>query len=219
MVRFAETFVPSRAIAEKVAQEAWLGVIKGIDRFEGRSSLSTWIFRIVANIARTRGERERRTMHTVSLSQELAGTGPSVAPERFQGRTGHGVWAEPPARWSDLPDERLLTKSTFERVAAVASGLSENQRRVFVLSCARSGWRWSPTTWRAPYTPACRRQWPNILPVAHIAGSTWSRCVGRSPCRASYRPMTCPPTWSTRLPAPSPSTGVQRTEPTAPSQG
>src|SRR5215212_8188790 len=67
MVRFAETFVPSRAIAEEVAQEAWLGVIKGIDRFEGRSSLSTWIFRIVANLARTRGERERRTMTTVTL--------------------------------------------------------------------------------------------------------------------------------------------------------
>lgn len=133
MVRFAETFVPSRAIAEEVAQEAWLGVIKGIHRFEGRSALSTWIFRIVANIARTRGERERRTMYAVSISQELADEGPSVAPGRFRGGPGHGVWAEPPARWSDLPDERLLTKSTFERVAAVASGLSENQRRVFVL--------------------------------------------------------------------------------------
>jgi RNA polymerase sigma-70 factor (ECF subfamily) len=133
MVRFAETFVPSRAIAEEVAQEAWLGVIKGIARFEGRSALSTWIFRIVANIARTRGDRERRTMHTVSLSQELADDAPSVTPRRFRGRPGHGVWAEPPARWSDLPDERLLTKSTFERVAAVAAGLSENQRRVFVL--------------------------------------------------------------------------------------
>lgn len=132
MVRFAETFVRSRAIAEEVAQEAWLGVIKGIDRFEGRSSLSTWIFRIVANIARTRGERERRTMHTVTLSHELA-DGPSVATERFQERPGHGVWADPPARWSDLPDERLLTKNTFERVAAAASDLSENQRRVFVL--------------------------------------------------------------------------------------
>ncbi len=72
MVRFAETFVPSRAVAEEVAQEAWLGVIKGIDKFEGRSSLSTWIFRIVANIARTRGERERRTLPTMNLMEELA---------------------------------------------------------------------------------------------------------------------------------------------------
>jgi RNA polymerase sigma-70 factor (ECF subfamily) len=133
MVRFAETFVPSRAVAEEVAQEAWLGVIKGIDRFEGRSALSTWIFRIVANIARTRGERERRTMNTLSLSEELRESGPSVPPRRFKGRAGHGVWSEPPAPWSDLPDERLLTKSTFERVSAVASKLSENQRRVFVL--------------------------------------------------------------------------------------
>jgi RNA polymerase sigma-70 factor (ECF subfamily) len=133
MVRFAQTFVPSRAIAEEVAQEAWLGVIKGIDRFEGRSALRTWIFRIVANIARTRGERERRTAYTVSLSAELADWAPSVAPGRFTGRPGHGVWADPPARWSDMPDEQLLTKSTLERVSAVASGLSENQRRVFVL--------------------------------------------------------------------------------------
>jgi RNA polymerase sigma-70 factor (ECF subfamily) len=133
MVRFAETFVPSRAVAEEVAQEAWLGVIKGIERFEGRSALSTWIFRIVANIARTRGERERRTMNTLSLSEELWEGGPSVPPRRFKGRPGHGVWSEPPAPWSDLPDERLLTKSTFERVSAVASKLSENQRRVFVL--------------------------------------------------------------------------------------
>ena len=130
MVRFAETFVPSRAVAEEVAQEAWLGVIKGIDRFEERSSLSTWIFRIVANIARTRGERERRT---VSLADELDDDSPSVAPGRFSGAPGRGAWAHPPARWSDLPDERVLSRSTFERVAVVAGRLPETQRRVFVL--------------------------------------------------------------------------------------
>ncbi|MCA1690836.1 MAG: sigma-70 family RNA polymerase sigma factor [Actinobacteria bacterium] len=141
MVRFAETFVPSRAIAEEVAQEAWLGVIKGIDRFEGRSALSTWIFRIVANIGRTRGERERRTVATVSLSHELAEAGPSVPPSRFSGPTGRGAWAHPPAHWSDLPDERLMTQSTFARVGEIAAGLSENQRRVFVLRDIQG---WSP---------------------------------------------------------------------------
>lgn len=130
MVRFAETFVPSRAVAEEVAQEAWLGVIKGIDRFEGRSSLSTWIFRIVANIARTRGERERRT---VSLSDELTDDAPAVPPSRFSGPPGRGAWSHPPAHWSELPDERVLSQSTFERVAAVADQLPETQRRVFVL--------------------------------------------------------------------------------------
>ena len=130
MVHFAQSFVPSRAIAEEVAQDAWLGVIKGIDRFEGRSSLKTWIFRIVANIARTRGERERRT---VSVADEIAEAIPSVAPGRFAGPPGRGAWATPPAPWSDLPDERLMAKSTFDRVADLAAGLSENQRRVFVL--------------------------------------------------------------------------------------
>jgi RNA polymerase sigma-70 factor (ECF subfamily) len=133
MVNFAETFVPSRAIAEEVAQEAWLGVIKGIDRFEGRASLSTWIFRIVANIGRTRGARERRTVPTMSLMEELADGTPSVPPGRFAGPPGRGAWSDPPAPWSDLPDERLLAQSTFDQVNALAAGLSENQRRVFVL--------------------------------------------------------------------------------------
>ena len=135
IVRFAETFVPSRAVAEEVAQEAWLGVIKGIDRFEGRSALSTWIYRIVANIARTHGAREQRLMPAVSLSlsDELAVGAPSVAPGRFSGPSGRGAWSDPPARWSELPDERVLERSTFERVAAIASQLPETQRQVFVL--------------------------------------------------------------------------------------
>jgi RNA polymerase sigma-70 factor (ECF subfamily) len=133
MVHFAETFVPSRAIAEEVAQEAWLGVIKGIDHFEGRSALSTWIFRIVANIARTRGERERRFVPTVSLSEERAEGTPSVSPGRFSGPRGRGAWAHPPAHWSELPEERLFAKSTIQRVAEIASRLSQTQRRVFVL--------------------------------------------------------------------------------------
>jgi RNA polymerase sigma-70 factor (ECF subfamily) len=134
MVRFAETFVPSRAIAEEVAQEAWLGVIKGIDRFEGRSSLSTWIFRIVANIARTRGAREKRTAPSMTLADELAdAAGPSVPASRFSGPRGRGGWSDPPARWSELPDEQLLARATFERISTLAALLSENQRRVFVL--------------------------------------------------------------------------------------
>jgi RNA polymerase sigma-70 factor, ECF subfamily len=139
MVRFAQTFVPSRAVAEEVAQEAWLGVIKGIDKFEGRSTLSTWIFRIVANVARTRGERERRTIPAMSLTEELAGEVPSVPSSRFTGPRGRGAWAQPPAHWSELPDERVLSESTFQRVRAVASQLPETQRQVFVLRDVQ-GW-------------------------------------------------------------------------------
>jgi RNA polymerase sigma-70 factor (ECF subfamily) len=130
MVQFASTFVPSLAVAEEVAQEAWLGVIKGIDRFEGRSALSTWIFRIVANIARTRGERERRTAPPAAGHAEHW---PSVSPDRFTGPAGHGTWSDPPAHWSDLPDEQLFSRQTFEQVAAIASELSDRQRQVFVL--------------------------------------------------------------------------------------
>ena len=133
MVRCAETFVASRAIAEEVAQEAWVGVIKGIDRFEGRSSLRTWIFRIVANIARTRGAREKRVL-SMPLADELAEcAGPSVPTSRFSGPPGRGRWSDPPARWSELPDEQLLARATFERISALAARLSERQRRVFIL--------------------------------------------------------------------------------------
>lgn len=133
MVRFAETFVPSRAIAEEVAQEAWVGVIKGIERFEGRSTVSTWIFRIVANIARTRGARERRSVPT-TIADELAETrGSSVPASRFSGPPGRGAWSQPPAPWSDLPDEQVLAQATFERVSDLAAQLSEHQRRVFML--------------------------------------------------------------------------------------
>ena len=84
MLRLARMFVRSQAVAEEVVQEAWLGVLRGIDRFEGRSSLRTWIFRIVANTAKTRGEREGRSVPFSALAGE-EDEGPSVAPERFQG--------------------------------------------------------------------------------------------------------------------------------------
>ena len=82
--------VPSRAVAEEVVQDTWIGVIKGIDRFEGRSSLRTWIFQILLNTARTRGEREKRTL-PFSFFRRRAEEGrdePAVDADRFQGRDG-----------------------------------------------------------------------------------------------------------------------------------
>jgi RNA polymerase sigma-70 factor (ECF subfamily) len=134
MVRFASGYVPSTAVAEEVTQDTWIAVIRGIDGFEGRSSLRTWIFRILANQARTRGARERRTVPASSLTDELAeAEQPSVSVERFAGPPGRGMWAQPPARWSDQPEERLLVSATFERFAETVSTLPENQRRVLVL--------------------------------------------------------------------------------------
>lgn len=68
LIRVARMYVQSQAVAEEVAQETWLGVLQGIDRFEGRSSLGTWIFRICANIAKTRGQREGRSTRFATLA-------------------------------------------------------------------------------------------------------------------------------------------------------
>lgn len=132
LVRVAETFVPSHAVAEEVAQDTWQAVITGIDRFEGRSSLKTWIFQILTNQARTRGARERRTVPASSLASELD-EGPSVPLERFAGPEGRGAWAQPPARWSDQPATVVEIDATFAALAETVKVLPENQRRVLLL--------------------------------------------------------------------------------------
>src|SRR3954453_1837835 len=99
MLRIALMHVSSRAVAEEVVQEAWLGVLKGLDRFEGRSSLKTWILRIVANQARSRGEREARSVPMSSLGGRGDDAGedePAVDPERFLG-ADHPMY---PGGWS-----------------------------------------------------------------------------------------------------------------------
>jgi RNA polymerase sigma-70 factor (ECF subfamily) len=136
MVRLAMTYVPSRSVAEEVAQETWLAVLRGLDRFEGRSSIKTWIFRILMNRAMTRGQREHRTIPFSSLfdaANEPAE--PSVEPERFQGPQARrpGGWADPPRRWEGAPEERLLARETLALVGGAIDGLPPAQREVIVL--------------------------------------------------------------------------------------
>jgi RNA polymerase sigma-70 factor (ECF subfamily) len=130
MLRIAQTYVRSRAVAEDVVQEAWLGVLNGIDRFEGRSSLKTWILRIVANQARTRGQREGRS---VPLSA-LDGDGEAaVDPDRFFGadQARHpGAWSVPPEPW---PEDALLAEETLEQVRTAIAQLPPRQQEVIVL--------------------------------------------------------------------------------------
>lgn len=136
LVRVAMTYVRNRAVAEEVVQETWLGVIRGIERFEGRSSLRTWIFRITANIAKTRAERERRSvpfsaLHTTEEANEAA-----VAPERFLDASHDrfaGHWAAPPARWDTIPEARLQSKDTLERIRDAIETLPPAQRAVITL--------------------------------------------------------------------------------------
>jgi len=126
MLRIARSHVPTQAIAEDVVQEAWLGVLQGLDRFEGRSSLKTWIATIVANRARTRGERERRSIPLSAFEGE-DDSGPTVDPARF---TNDGAWGVPP---TPFPEEQLLAAETLERVEAAIATLPPRQQEVIVL--------------------------------------------------------------------------------------
>jgi RNA polymerase sigma-70 factor (ECF subfamily) len=119
MRRLALTFVRTPAVADEVVQEAWLGVLRGLDRFEGRASLRTWIYRIVANIARTRAVKEARSAPFSSFGDEAA-----VDPERFVDRH----WVEPPEPWRAALDAEA--RAVVDRAVAE---LPEKQRQVIQL--------------------------------------------------------------------------------------
>lgn len=132
MVRVARGFVPTHAVAEEVAQEAWLGVVRGLDSFEGRSSLRTWIFRIVVNRAKTRGERERRTVPFCDLADAEAGDDePAVEADRFLGpdHLWAGHWAAAPRSFTGA-DTPLLEGETMEVARRAVQELPPAQRTV-----------------------------------------------------------------------------------------
>lgn len=136
MLRLARTHVSSQAVAEEVVQDTWLAVLRGLDRFEGRSSLKTWVFRILVNQAKTRGVRDRRSVPFSSLSGEGSeDDGPSVDPSRFiaPGERYAGHWASPPPRWDALPAERLESKETIAAIARAIEALPPRQREVITL--------------------------------------------------------------------------------------
>src|SRR5262249_51848255 len=132
MLRLATMFVSSRAVAEEVVQESWLAVLTGIDRFEERSSLKTWVFRILANKAKTRAEHEGRTIPFSSLGGDDA---PAVGPDRFAptGAPGRGPWASPPRALDRVPEDRLLAREARERIVAAIKALPPAQRAVITL--------------------------------------------------------------------------------------
>ncbi|TML94644.1 MAG: sigma-70 family RNA polymerase sigma factor [Actinobacteria bacterium] len=132
MLRVAMMYVSSRAVAEEVVQEAWLGVLRGIGRFEGRSSLKTWLFRIVANTAKTRGMRESRSIPFSSLGDDTGGE-PTVDPDRFlgSGERFPGHWAVPPQAWA--PEGRLLSQETIDVIEREIDRLPAAQRAVITM--------------------------------------------------------------------------------------
>jgi RNA polymerase sigma-70 factor, ECF subfamily len=136
MLRLAMVHVGDRAVAEEVVQEAWLGVLQQLDRFEGRSSLKTWVLRIVSNRAKTRAVRERRTVPFSALAGgDLEAEEPAVDPDRFlpAGHRWAGHWASPPASWREVPEELLLSQETMAEVERAVAALPAAQRAVLVL--------------------------------------------------------------------------------------
>jgi RNA polymerase sigma-70 factor, ECF subfamily len=133
LLRVAQIYVASRAVAEEVVQETWIGVLNGIDRFETRSSLKTWIFRILTNIAKTRGQREGRTVPFSALERPDAVPEAAVDRDRFlppDHERWPGHWSSKPEPW---PEERLLAAETRELVDRAIEQLPPAQRAVISL--------------------------------------------------------------------------------------
>ena len=119
LLRLAEATVGSRAVAQEVTQDTWLAVVRGVDRFEGRSSFKTWLFHILLNRARTTAGKEQR-----------AGRPAEDVGERFD---ANGAWVDPPEPWSDRAEDRLVAEQLASRVKALLPRLPEGQRQVVLL--------------------------------------------------------------------------------------
>jgi RNA polymerase sigma-70 factor (ECF subfamily) len=139
MLAVARGYVKTHAAAEEVVQDAWLGVLKGLDRFQGRSSLRTWIVSIVINIARTRGVRDARTLPFSSL--DSASGQPAVNPDRFRGPEDAfpGHWNRYPSDWRSLPEEVLLSRETISTVMRAMDDLPAAQKAVITMRDV-NGW-------------------------------------------------------------------------------
>jgi RNA polymerase sigma-70 factor, ECF subfamily len=132
MIRLASAHTRNQAVAEEVVQEAWIGILNGIDGFEGRCPLRAWMFRIVANTAKLRGAREVRSTPFSALEDD---EGPSVSADSFRPAedprwAGHWVWGKSPAPW---PDEQVTSRETMLRLREELDRLPARQREVMTL--------------------------------------------------------------------------------------
>ena len=139
LVRLASIYVQDATTAEEVAQETWLAVLQGLDRFEGRSSLKTWIFTILTNKAKTRSQHENRTVSYTDLDESLEDAGqPTVDPKRFSDPSAdkspnHWAAGSAPTAWAEIPEDIFLSKETIDLIRRTINELPENQRLVISL--------------------------------------------------------------------------------------
>lgn len=136
LLRLAVVYCRNTAIAEEIVQDTWLGVIRGIDRFEERAAFKTWLFQILVNRARTRAAQEGRADALSSSKEEAESPAePAVPPERFRGADDKWAnnWAVPPHSWGESSDARLLATETMELVKQAIATLSPAQQQVITL--------------------------------------------------------------------------------------
>ena len=135
LVRLARLFVHDERVAEELSQETWIAVLNGVDQFEGRSSLKTWIFTILTNKAKTRSRGENRTFVFSDFEEEIFESS-TVPPERFRDASaGASVnhWAVKPSSWAGIPEEKVLSEETLRLIRRTIEGLPDNQRAVITL--------------------------------------------------------------------------------------
>jgi RNA polymerase sigma-70 factor, ECF subfamily len=135
-------YVSSHAVAEEVVQETWLGVLKGLDSFEGRCSLKTWIFQILMNRARTRGQRESRMIPFSAMFDPQSDPGePAVDPSQFNDNDPEwpGGWVTQPRNWGATPEQSLLSQELKAHTEAAIESLPPSQREVITLRDVQ-GW-------------------------------------------------------------------------------
>jgi len=122
MLRLAESMILNRAVAEEVVQDTWIGVVRGIDRFEGRSSFKTWLFGILVNRARSASSREHSDIPIDTLH--------AVDPLRFD---ANGHWADPLDAWTEDSDDRLDAASLLPALKSALDDLPQRQRQIVLL--------------------------------------------------------------------------------------
>jgi len=137
LVRLARLFVRDESVAEELAQETWLAVLQGLKRFESRSSLKTWIFTILTNKAKTRSQREKRSIPFSDLD-ETASASPTVDSDRFNPPTAekspnHWATESKPGSWAGIPEDTLVSQEVMDLIGQAINALPENQRIVITL--------------------------------------------------------------------------------------
>ena len=132
MFKLAMTYVGDRGVAEDVVQEAWLTCLRRIDRFEGRSSLKTWLFGILVNLARARRRKESRILPFSSFwrRDDSDSRRPTVDGSRFG---SDGMWSEGPHSWDNIPESKVVGDETLQHVKSAIDGLPPKQREVILL--------------------------------------------------------------------------------------